>query len=122
MADLKKLHLDLCMTSVFRTVLDKPLFKYFDDYASLEVTKDQKISAYASLVSEVYKLGGSLTDAVMRLVFEDENVYVKSRARGSSLDENIIKAAERELENAPKPEISEKVAPRVEFSEDEESF
>ena len=98
MADLKKLHLDLCMTSVFRNVLEKPLFKFFDEYSSLDVTKDRKIMAYASLVSEVYKLGGSLTGAVMRLVFEDENVYVKSRARGASLDDNISKAAERELD------------------------
>ncbi len=97
MADLKKLHLDLCMTSVFRETLNKPLFKYFDSYARAE-TKEDKISAYGAFVSEIYKSKGSLSDAVMRLVFEDENVYVKARAKGNIPDENIVKATERELD------------------------
>ena len=97
MADLKKLHLELCMTSVFREALNKPLFKHFDAYAKSE-TKEDKISAYGAFVSEIYKNKASLTDAVMRLVFEDENVYVKARAKGRVPDENIVRATERELD------------------------
>lgn len=96
MADLKKLHLDLCMTSVFRETLNKPLFKYFDEYARAEA-KEEKISAYGAFASEIYKNKASLTDAVMKLVFEDENVYVKARAKGKEPNENIVKATEREL-------------------------
>ena len=96
MADLKKLHLDLCMTSVFREALDKPLLKNFDAYARAE-SKEEKILSYSAFVSEIYKSKGSLTDAVMRLVFEDENVYVKARAKGSAPDENIVMATKREL-------------------------
>ena len=96
MADLKKLHLDLCMTSVFRETLIKPLFKYFDEYARAEA-KEEKISAYGAFASEIYKNKASLTDAVMKLVFEDENVYVKARAKGKEPNENIVKATEREL-------------------------
>ena len=97
MADLKKLHLDLCMTSVFRETLSKPLFKHFDEYARAE-TKEEKISAYGAFASEVYKSKASLTDAVMKLVFEDENVYVKARAKGKEPNENIVRATERELQ------------------------
>ncbi len=96
MADLKKLHLDLCMTSVFREALNKPLIKHFDAYARAE-SKEEKILSYSAFASEIYKSKGSLTDAVMRLVFEDENVYVKARAKGSAPDENIVMATKREL-------------------------
>ena len=97
MADLKKLHLDVCMTSVFRDAISKPLFKHFDTY-SKAITKEEKASAYGAFVSEIYKYNGSLTDAVMRIVFEDENVYVRARAKGKEIDENIVRATERELD------------------------
>ncbi len=93
MADFKKLYQELSLTSVFGAVLDKPLFKYFESFAKGE----NKNSSYAKMVSEVYTLGGSLTDAVLKLVFEDENVYVKSRAKWDKVDENIRDAAVHEL-------------------------
>ena len=97
MADLKKLHLDLCMIGVFRGALSKPLLKHFDSYARAQTT-EEKVSAYGAFVSEIYKNEASLTDAVMRIVFEDENVYVKARAKGRVPNENIARATERELE------------------------
>ncbi len=93
MADLKKLYSDLSMTCVFKSVLNKPLFKFFEDY---NMGKN-RISSYAGMVSEIYGCGGSLTDAVLKLVFEDENVYVKSRAKWNKVDENIHAAAVHEL-------------------------
>lgn len=96
MADLKKLHFDLCMMSVFRSVLEKPLFSYFRQYSS-DDSKENKISSYAAMAAEIYKEGGSITDAVMRYVFEDENVYVKSRAKGTLPDSNVVEAVKREL-------------------------
>ena len=97
MSDIKKLYLELCMSSVFRSVLSKPLFCHLADYARDGVTKEEKIKAYAALVAEIYKKGASLTDAVMRLIFEDENVYVKSRANKLLIDKNIALAVEHEL-------------------------
>ncbi len=93
MADLKKLYTELSMTCVFRSVIQKPLFKFFEQYARGE----DMTSSYAGMVGEVYLLGGSLTDAVERLVFEDENVYVKSRAKWNKVDCNIQRAAMHEL-------------------------
>ncbi len=93
MADLNKLYRDLSITAVFCAVLEKPLFRFFKNYSSGE----DKISAYAGMISEVYNLGGSLTDAVEKLVFEDENIYVKSRAKWNKVDKNIHSAAVHEL-------------------------
>ena len=97
MADLQKLRLELCMTSVFRNVLEKPLFKHFAAYLEDGATRDEKIKAYGAFVSEIYANGGSLTNLVSRLVFEDENVYIKSRAHKAHLDKNIVIATQREL-------------------------
>lgn len=97
MKDLEGLYLELCMSGVFRGVLDKPLLSHLSDYFAEGVTRSEKIKAYASFVSEIYKNGGSLTDLVCRLVFEDENVYVRKRAHGGKCDANILFAVEREL-------------------------
>ena len=97
MENLSQLYLELCMSGVFRGVLDKPLFSHLSVYFSEGVERSEKIKAYASFASEIYKNGGSLTDLVSRLVFEDENVYVRSRAHGGECDANVIKAVEREL-------------------------
>ena len=96
MTDLKELYLELCMSSVFTSVLKKPVFRHFADYCRAE-KRDEKITAYAKLTSEIYKDGGSLTDLVSRLVFEDENVYVKSRAHKKPVCEEISVAVENEL-------------------------
>ena len=96
MADLKKLQLDLCMTSVFRSVLDHPIFLYFNEYFCSE-SMASKSRSYASMVSEIYKMGGSLTDAVLSIIFEDENVYVKCRAKNENISPEISKAVAREL-------------------------
>ena len=96
MTDLKKIYLDLCMTSVFRSLLSKPLFKSFFDFSKAS-NEDERITHYSEFVSHIYSSGGSLTDAVRRLVFEDENVYVKARAHNLKIDENISSAVAREL-------------------------
>ena len=97
MSELEKIHLELCMSTVFRSVLDKPLFKSFAALFGSFVKDDERICSYAALVSEVYKNGSSLTDLVSRLIFEDENVYVKARAKRLPIDKNIECAVAREL-------------------------
>lgn len=96
MADLKKLRLDLCMTSVFRSVLEHPIFTYFEEYFYSE-DKDYVIHSYSAMVAEVYKMGGSLTNAVLRLIFEDENVYVKLRAKKENVPPELSAAVAHEL-------------------------
>ena len=85
------------MSSVFRGVLDKPLLRHFAEFCREDATKEEKILAYAAMVSEVYKSSVSYTELVCRLVFEDENVYVRSRAQARAVDKNTAEAARREL-------------------------
>ena len=84
------------MSSVFRSVTEKPLFKYLSEYARCE-GREEKVLAYAAFVSEIYKNGGSLSELVARLVFEDENVYIKSVAHDKSVRREISIAAKNEL-------------------------
>ena len=92
MTDFKELNLKLCMSSVFRSVTEKPLFKYLSEYARCE-GREEKVLAFAAFVSEIYKNGGSLSELVARLVFEDENVYIKSVAHDKSVRREISIAA-----------------------------
>ncbi len=84
------------MTSVFSEVMKKPLLSAFLGISGSS-SREEKIKKYAAFASEIYKEGGSLTEAVKKYVFEDENVYVKARAKNKNLDNNIKNAAEHEL-------------------------
>ncbi len=97
MSYIREIYLRLCMSSVFRSVISKPLFTSFAGYAKSTVA-DEKIKAYAAFVSEIYSAGGSLTDLVFRIVCEDENVYVKARAHDRKIDPVIEQALKSELE------------------------
>jgi len=94
---LEKLHKRLCSCAVFRGVLDHPVFSLFGGYCDSFAEKFLKIDAYASFVAEIYKHGGNLTTLVQKLVFADENVYIKSTAKGEAVNSYILTSAEREL-------------------------
>ena len=93
---LKKLFLRLSMISVFRNVMKKPVFTHFFDYAR-SASKEGKIASYSAMVSDIYNEGGSLTAYVTKLVYEDENIYVKQKARKIAVSEHIEKAVREEL-------------------------
>ena len=97
MTSIRELYLRLCMSSVFKNVLDKPLFKHFIAYSKSGST-DEKIRAYASFVSEIYSNRSSLSELVFRLVCEDENVYIKARAHGEKITDEVKIALTRELD------------------------
>lgn len=96
MSKIKDLYFRLCMSSVFVSVMEKSLFLHFASYAKAKDT-DEKIKAYAAFVAEIYKNGGSLTELVFRLVSEDENVYIKSRAHKMPVSEVVLTAVKSEL-------------------------
>ncbi len=97
MSYLNELNYRLCMTSVFSSVIKKPLFEAFFNFCREDLSKSEKIKAYAGFVSEIYSSGGSLSELVKRLVFEDENVYIKARAKGENTTLDIQKAVKAEL-------------------------
>jgi len=84
------------MTGVFRSVMKKPLIQHFESYAK-STAQDDKIKAYAAIAEEIYSANGSLTELVFRLVCEDENVYIKSRARGYKISRELSEAVFHEL-------------------------
>ena len=94
--NLQAIYAKLCLCTVFRKVTEKPLFKAFERYCLAE-SQNEKRKAYAAFTEIVYEDGGSLTDSVMRLVSEDENVYVKCVAADKIPDKNIETAARKEL-------------------------
>ena len=92
---LKNIYEKLQFVSVFIGVLDKPLFTAFSAYCDAD--KQEKKRAYARFVAKIYADGGSLTKLAQKLVFEDENVYVKGVARGQKLPVVVENAVKREL-------------------------
>ncbi len=87
---------ELCLAAVFKEVRNTPLMTAFAKYCLAENALEKR-TAYASFVSEIYLDGGNLTSLVQKLVFEDENVYVKRVAAGKEVDKNILTSAKREL-------------------------
>ncbi|MBQ7830758.1 MAG: ATP-binding protein [Clostridia bacterium] len=88
----------LAALAVFRGLLQTEVFERFGNYVySAECNESERIDAYSEFVSVVYKEGGNLTELVKKLVFEDENVYVKSVALHKAIDENVLNSAKREL-------------------------
>ncbi len=84
------------MSSVFHSVIEKPLFKGFEEYINAK-SESEKIKAYSAFVSIIYSDGGSLTSLVSRLVFEDENVYIKAYSKGEKIAPEISEAVSEEL-------------------------
>ena len=84
------------MTSVFHNVLKKSVFSAFEDYSNADST-EKKLKAYSEMVTSVYENGGTLDGYVRKAVFEDENVYVKQRAKNIAVDKKIENAVIEEL-------------------------
>ncbi len=84
------------MVSVFRGVMKKPLFVHFLELCRAE-RPDERILAYSAFVNEIYESGLSLSALVCRTVFEDENVYIKARAKDADVRDSIRSALSWEL-------------------------
>lgn len=96
MSKVEKIYLDLCSCALFSKLVDRPLFAAFENYVK-QKEPDEKLKAYSKFVSIIYTNGGSLTEVAKRLVFEDENIYVKLRAAKSIIPNEISLAKDREL-------------------------
>ena len=87
----------LLASAVFRGTLQKPLLSHFLDFCTTDRARSARLADYGKFVAEIYAAGGNLADALRRIVFEDENVYVVARANGQSVPAPVREAAEREL-------------------------
>ena len=100
MNKLKKLSLRLHAVSVMRDLLEDKVIKALMKLLDLpdEATDTDKVDAYTSFVSELYKTGiESLTDYVKRIVFESENVYVKIKGKGEIPSDVLEKSLAEDL-------------------------
>lgn len=93
---LRQLYNELCLTSVLIGVTKTPLFLAFERYVQAETTEEKR-KTYAAFVSCMYEWGGNISACVQRLVFEDENVFVKAVAKGESVCDCIKNSVKREL-------------------------
>ena len=93
---LEQLHWKLCLTGVLIKALKNPVFQAFQKYCEA-ANKTEKYLAYGKFVAEIYKGGGCLTALVRKHVFEDENVYIKTMARGGEIDDCVAQALASEL-------------------------
>ena len=91
------LYLRLLSVTVFHNVLKKPLFESLIRCLRSEALTE-KIEAYTSMVTEIYESGCSLDAYVRKCVFEDENVYIKLRAKRIAVDGKLEATVGRELE------------------------
>ena len=96
MSKLKEVYSELCSFSVLREMLNKPLFKSFFDYASA-TDKNDKLNKYGAFVSEIYNGGANLTSSTRRLLFENENIFVKLISQKADINKNIEDSITREL-------------------------
>ncbi len=94
---LRKIQRDLSVCAVFRKTLDAPIFTLFDAFCN-GCSTTEKLRVYGAFVSEIYTHGGNLTELTKRIVFADENVYVRAAARGNDMPPQILEAAFRELQ------------------------
>ena len=92
---LQNLQLGLDLTSVFIGVTQTPLFTAFSAYN--QAVGADKPKAYAKFVKEIYEGGGDLYKLVLRLVGEDENVFVKAKARKKDVLDCVEQSVLREL-------------------------
>ncbi len=93
---IKDLYLRLCMSGVFTAVMDSSLLLAFGDYCA-STDPVSKYRAYGRFANEIYSSGMSLAELVAKLVFEDENVYIRSHAHGHRIDPSVESATAHEL-------------------------
>ena len=70
---------------IFRNLLQNPLFVSLNKLCSAldgEENESEKIGAYCGFVRELFTIGENLTEAVLKLILEDENAYVIKRGAG----------------------------------------
>lgn len=114
---------DLKSLVVFRNLLDDAVVKKFIALLeAIENTSDTvlQLEKYADFVSELYKYNVNFTSYMLKKIFEDENVYVKSKCsnydegNGLLLDECVLH--ELETLNTVSRIQSEEIKTHIDYS------
>ncbi|MBQ8563462.1 MAG: hypothetical protein IJ443_06205, partial [Firmicutes bacterium] len=96
---LNKLYHRLNALTVFRGVSDQPVICGLEDLllAMEQLDLDAQLGCYGAFAEAVFEEGGDLSQAIKRIVLEDENFYIVERARGHKPAPVIEEALEAEL-------------------------
>lgn len=97
MNTLEKMHLDLHALVIFRNLLDDTVIKRLNALLADGKTPAEQVKCYADFTSRLYEEGGDLTQYILARVLEDENIYVRKRARGEVIDDTLAECVKREL-------------------------
>lgn len=98
---LKELSLRLHAVSVLRDLLEDTVIQsllYFLDLAD-EASDPERVDAYTRFVSEFYQTGSSsLSDYVKKIVFESENIFVRTKGKGNTPSAMLTQSLMADLE------------------------
>ncbi|NLY81931.1 MAG: DUF815 domain-containing protein [Clostridiales bacterium] len=87
--------------TIFRNLYDSCLFKAIIelyDCSIYDKSKQETLSKYCALVNVVYDQGnGNISDLVLKLVSEDDNIYIRRMAKDHKISSEIEHALKRDL-------------------------
>ncbi len=96
---LRKLRLSLASISVFRNILADNAVSELRELLNAAESGDTSpiIDPYGRFVHELYERNVNFSKYLLKLVTEDENIYIISHSQGSGISKAIAEAAENEL-------------------------
>ena len=96
---LQKLRLSLATVSVFRNILADGVMTKLKELLDKADSGNipQILESYGQFVHALYERNVNFSKYLMKLVSEDENVYIISRSQGREINPSIAEAAEYEL-------------------------
>ncbi len=96
---LRKLRLSLASISVFRNILSDDVISELRELMDSAESGDtsQIIDHYGRFVHELYERNVNFSKYLLKLVTEDENIYIISQSQDSGISKAIAEAAENEL-------------------------
>ena len=85
--------------TVFRGIAEEPVLCGLEDllFAVDQLDLDAQLGCWGAFAQAVFEEGGDLSEAIRRIVLEDENFYIVGRARGQQMSPAIEEALEAEL-------------------------
>ena len=96
---LNRLYHRLNALSIFRGITEEPVVCGLQDllFAVDQLDLDAQLGCWGAFTEAVFEEGGNLSEAIRRIVLEDENFYVVGCARGQKMSAPIKAALEEEL-------------------------
>ena len=96
---LQKLRLSLASVSVFRNILSDSVISELRELLAAAENSDipQITEHYGRFVHELYERNVNFSKYLMKLVAEDENIYIVRKSQGKEINSMISDAAEHEL-------------------------